>query len=178
MFLREISKKVWCLAFLAYLIGCSEREPVEDLKMDHTGNEVTYWLSSASAYNMSGTVTFKERLDSSTDVVIQLDGTTGSAALFPVHLHMGDVTADDADVAALLLPVPDKNGKSETTLRYLADESPISFKELKDLNACIKIHLSHTGEARNVILAAGNVGSAVSNVSPSGRLSIGLCKSE
>lgn len=171
--------QIACVAFLAFLSGCSESEP-EIISMDpaYSGNEVVYALSSASVYNMSGTVTLKERKDNSTDVIVQLNGTTGTTAQFPVHLHLGDVSLDDANVAALLLPVADKTGRSETNLKQLADESPISFAELRRLNACIKIHASTVGEARNIILAAGNIGSAISGTSPSGRLSIGLCKSE
>lgn len=166
------------LAIVVCIAGCSPAEREDALNPDYTGNELVYALTSASAYNMSGVVTFKERTDHSTDIVIELEGIKGTSAQFPVHLHPGDVTMDDAEIAAMLLPVSDKTGKSETNLRQLLDESPINFSELKKLNACIKIHLSHVGEARNVILAAGNVGSAVSNPDPAGRLSIGLCKSE
>ncbi len=172
-----IGYKIACIALLAGLAGCSPNEQEINIDSKYTGNEAVYALTSASAYNMSGTVTFRERKDNSTDVEIALNGIKGTSALFPVHLHLGDVVTDDAAIAAMLQPVDDKTGKSLTNLRQLADESSINFTNLTELDACIKIHLSFTGEAQNVILAAGNIGSAVSNPSAAGRTSIGVCRS-
>jgi hypothetical protein len=98
--------------------------------------------------------------------------------MFPVHLHFGDIGADKAQVAAQLKPILGKTGKSETVLTMLADESPVTFNDLKTLEACVKIHLAASGENKDIILAAGNIGSAAINQNPGSRLSIGLCKSE
>jgi hypothetical protein len=59
----------------------------------------------------------------------------------------------------------------------LADESTISYKQLIELNACIKIHLSSSGPDKDVVLAAGNIGEAAGDVS-GGRLGVSVCKSE
>ena len=60
----------------------------------------------------------------------------------------------------------------------LANESKVTYKELVDLDACIKIHLSATGPDRDIILAGGNVGSNAALDSSTGRVGISVCKSE
>lgn len=155
------------------ILGCQERENALD---EFTGNQLVYSLQSGSVYDISGTITFKERKDGSTQVYVSLSGTEGNIEL-PVHLHLGDISEADADVAAFMNPVLGSSGKSETHLTKLANEQLISFADIKDLNASIKIHLSETGPGRDIILAAGNIGAALDNAS-SGRYGIGVCKSE
>ncbi len=177
--MKSTISKLSCIIALLYLTGCSKNEPAMEKPSDFTGNEVTYALASGSAYSISGTAIFKERKDGFTTINISLNGIDGGkGAEFPVHLHFGDISKEKANVASLLQPVDGATGKSETILKQLADESSIKFSDLKALNACIKIHLSATGDGANVILSAGNVGSAVTSASTSGRLSIGICKSE
>ncbi len=156
---------------LLMLAACEERELVNT---DFTGNEVVYALEAGSGYAINGTATLKEKTDGSSLVVIQLSGIDGTLE-HPVHLHLGAVGTPDAEVAALLLPIIDNTGKSETVLSALADESPISYAELIQLPACIKIHLASAGPDRDVILAAGNIGTAVS-VTSNGRTFIAVCR--
>jgi len=144
---------------------------------DFTGNEVTYDLPSASQFNVSGIVTFKEKKDGSTLVVVQLNGTSGESKL-PVHLHLGDISTPGADVAALLNPVNAKEGSSETILKQLANETEVSYPDLIKLSACIKIHLSDTGPERDIILAGGNIGASITKSIANGRTGIASCKSE
>ena len=153
-------------------------DPAIQKESDLTGREITYALESGSEFNVSGTAVLKERKDLSTEIVITLNKGFDENAQFPVHLHLGDVTTDKADIAASLQPVDAKNGVSETLLTMLADESKVTFDEIKQMNACIKIHLSATGPEKDVVLAAGNIGLAVSKNPTGGRLEIGLCKSE
>lgn len=141
-----------------------------------TGNSVTYALQAASDWNVSGTVIFNERKDGSSLIEIKLSG-LNSESQHPVHLHLGDVTTDDAAIAALLQPLDGKTGESRTMLTRLADETEVRYNDLKNLEACIKIHLAAFGEGQNVVLAAGNIGSAQSKDNPGGRQSIGICRS-
>lgn len=156
-----------------FLLGCQENENLND---DYTGNEVVYALQQASAYSVDGTVTFKERTDGTTAVIVTLSGTEGNSE-HPVHLHLGNITEPGADVAALLNPVLGKSGISETKLSRLSDETPVTYKELIDLNACVKIHLAASGPDRDIILAGGNVGIAAETDVSTGRSGIGICKS-
>lgn len=165
-------KKLAALVLGLAILGCQESEqPVGEF----TGNEVTYALQAGSVYSISGVATIKERKDGSAHVVINLTGTEGTAQL-PVHVHLGNISEADADVAALLNPINAANGKSETIVKQLADETPVTYAELVDINACIKIHLAETGPERDIILAAGNIGKAALDAA-SGRASIGVCKS-
>lgn len=156
---------------LLLLVACEEKVIQEEV---FTGNEVVYNLQAGSAYAISGLLTLKEKTDGSTLVSIVLDGTEGDVQ-HPVHLHMGDLGQADADVAALLTPVEGKTGRSETILNQLADESAITYDELVQLSASIKIHLAEAGPGRDVILAGANIGAALSSNS-NARLGIAVCK--
>ena len=159
------------------LVACNQNEPEFVKDTDLTGNEVTYPLASASDFNISGTATLKERTDNSTEIIISLLMPKANVQS-PVHLHYGDVGTDKADIAAVLEPVNGNTGKSKTILKQLANESLVSFGELKTLNGCLKIHLAASGEGRDIILSAGNIGNSVKNEISSGRSLIGTCKSE
>lgn len=154
-------------------VSCQENENTSDF----TGNETTYSLQSASQYNVSGIVTIKERRDGTSTVLVNLQGTSGDTKL-PVHLHLGDIATPAADVAALLSPVSAKTGISETSFSQLADESTILYRDLINLEACIKVHLSDVGPERDIILAGGNIGQSVAKAAASGRIGVGVCKSE
>lgn len=158
---------------LIFFIGCQENEAVKD---DFTGNEVVYSLQSGSIYPISGTATFKEKKDGNTIINIELTGTEGNIE-HPVHLHLGEISSPGAEVAALLNPVKGSTGKSETTFTMLADETPLKYSQLIELNACIKIHLAASGPDRDIILAGGNIGSADGARMAAGN-EIGTCKSE
>jgi len=169
-----MKRLIFALGIGMLAMACQENE---NISVDTTGNEMVYPLQQASDYAVSGTVTFREKCDGATLVVVSLTGTEGDIE-HPVHLHLGDLTASGTDVAALLNPVFGNTGKSETSLRQLADESVVSYRQLIELNACIKVHLSASGPEREIILAGGNVGSAISSDVSGGRSGIGVCKSE
>jgi hypothetical protein len=154
--------------------GCQENESTKK-DSDLTGNQSVYVLQSGSQYAVSGTVVFKEKKDGTALINIELTGTDGDK-LLPVHLHMGNTGVEGAAVAALLKPVDAATGKSETLLSKLSDESNITYQQLIDLEACVKVHLSSSGPEQSIVLAAGNIGkSAADN---SGRIGIANCKSE
>lgn len=166
-----------CLILVSAL-SCSQNDPIIEKESDFTGREITYTLESASEFDVSGTAVLKERIDLSTDIVITLNKTFQDNAQFPVHLHLGDISTDNADIAASLQPVSANNGISETFLTILADESKVTFDDIKEMDACIKIHLSASGPEKDIVLAAGNIGQAFARNPAGGRLKIGLCKSE
>ncbi len=168
-----MNKVASALSLALFLVGCQKNEAVSEF----TGNETNYALTQASNYAISGTVTLKERKDGSTTVAVELEGTQGEAK-FPVHLHLGDVSTPKADIAAILNPVVAAQGKSETVLTKLADESSVNYQQLISLKACIKIHLSDTGAEKDIILAGGNIGKSATSASSTGRVGFAECKSE
>lgn len=165
-------KKIIAGVVLVLFFGCQDNEV--RVSTDFTGNEIVYALQAGSAYPISGTATFKEKKDGSTVVVVNISGTEGDTQ-HPVHLHLGNIGSPDAEVAALLTSVSGNTGKSETTLTMLADETSVTYDQLISLGACIKVHLAESGPDRDIILAAGNIGSSVSAKS-SGEIAV--CKSE
>lgn len=107
--------------------------------------------------------------------MLNLTGTEGQNK-YPVHLHLGNLSTPGADVALLLNPLSAETGLSETTFDKLADESAINYAGVLQLDACIKVHLGDVGPDRDVILAAGNIGTA--STSMGGRAGVAVCKSE
>ena len=160
------------LVIIIVLASCNENAVTEK---EFTGRETVYALQPGSAYAISGTVTFKEKVDGKALVLIHLTGTEGDIQ-HPVHLHLGDISAPGAEISAVLNPVIGKTGNSETILSKLADESFVTYKDLLDMEACIKIHLAEYGPDRDIILAGGNIGELGKSIS-SGRTEIGVCKS-
>ena len=167
-----MKKLVYVVALVVLFAACQENEVDQS---EFTGNESSYALLAGSTYPISGTATFKEKTDGSTLITISVTGTEGEIQ-HPVHLHLGNIASPDADVSALLNPVLGKTGTSETVINKLADESAVTYKQLIELAACVKIHLAASGPDKNIILAAGNIGKSA-DVSE-GRLKIGVCKSE
>ena len=157
----------------AVVTACQENESIS---VETTGNEMVYPLQQASDYAISGTVSIREKCDGSSIVVVSLSGTEGDIE-HPVHLHLGTISEPGADVAALLNPVLGSTGQSETLLKQLSDETQISYRQLIDLNACIKVHLAASGPERDIVLAGGNIGVASSDTA-GGRAGVGICKSE
>ena len=158
----------------SWLISCNETESVRN---EFTGNETVYALDQGSAYNVSGRCYHKRESGwhsiSRGEFVGNRRGyRTSSASSYGKYFSSG------ADVAALLNPVAGKTGRSETHLTQLADESLISYGELINLNACIKVHLASSGPDRDIILAGGNIGKASTPDVTGGRIGIGVCKSE
>jgi hypothetical protein len=162
-------------AAAAVFVGCQD---TENFSEEFTGNETVYPLAAGSDYAISGTVTLKERKNGSTSVLVQLTGLDGRSQ-HPVHLHLGNLGTPNADIAALLSPIKAPLGRSETIVEQLADETSVRYTDLKALDACIKVHLSDTGEGRDIILVSGNIGAAFAKAATNGRTSnIANCKSE
>ncbi|HEY0742908.1 MAG TPA: hypothetical protein VGD40_15670 [Chryseosolibacter sp.] len=157
------------------IISCKEDEPVNT---EFTGNEVTYALLPGSAHNVSGTVIIKEKIDGYSFIRVQLSGTEGEIE-HPVHLHVGNMETPDAAILALLNPVLGRTGISETEFSQLSDESLVTFQELIHLDASIKVHLAASGPDKDIVLAAGNIGSNIGgHEHHGGRVDIAVCKSE
>lgn len=163
-------KYVWMLALIGGIAACQKSELVSDF----TGNQAVYTLAAGSAYNVNGTVTFKERKNGTTTVLIELSGTEGDSK-FPVHLHLGNISTPDAEIALLLSPVTASTGKSETVVTALANETQVTYKELLAMAACVKIHLAQSGPNYSVILAAGNIGANGTTLA-NGRAGIAVCQ--
>lgn len=169
-------KTVFPLLFIVViLLSCEEKDPANK---EFTGNETTYALLPGSSYNVSGSVIIKEKVDGYSLITITLTGTEGEIE-HPVHMHVGNIQTPGAAILALLNPVIGKTGISETHFSQLSDESIVTYAELIHLDASIKVHLAASGPDKDIILAAGNIGSNVAgHEHHGGRVDIAVCKSE
>lgn len=163
------------LLIVVLAFSCSEPEPANK---EFTGSEMVHALLPGSSYNVSGSVTIKEKVDGSSLIIIQLTGTKGNVE-HPVHLHVGNIETPDAAILALLNPVLGRTGISETDFDQLSDETIITYQELIHLDASIKVHLSASGPDKDIVLAAGNIGSnSTGHEHHGGRVDVTVCKSE
>lgn len=134
----RIRRLVWILAAGVCVIGCQGNESVES---EFTGREMVYPLVQGSEYDVQGTVKFKERKDGTSIVAVALTGTEGIAE-HPVHLQPGNISKTGTDLAAQLNPVTGSSGQSETMLVRLSDESPVTYNELVNMDACMQERVS------------------------------------
>ncbi|HNP18607.1 MAG TPA: hypothetical protein PKL31_09255 [Fulvivirga sp.] len=147
-------KKLSLIILLFCLLGCDTDEEVSV----YTGNEQQYALSQASNFPVNGFVVFRERRDNLTEIKISLTGTEGDIN-HPAHLHYGNISNPDADMALLLTPVNGNTGESISLANALNDETPMTYDDFINFDGHIKIH-QDDGPNKNVILALGNIGSA------------------
>jgi hypothetical protein len=153
---NKIIMKISPLLILIFTIFVAcESETRFDAENIYTGNARVYPLYAGSEFPFDGKVTFRERIDGLAEIDIQIKNTQGPR-FFPVHLHFNsfDITSD---LAAWLEPLSAATGSSKTLLKHLADESPITYKDLIVFDGHIKIHLE-SGPMRDVILSFGNIG--------------------
>lgn len=124
---------------------------------DLTGNQVVYNLYSASDFDISGFVTFKEKLDGSMAVEVRLSNTNGEI-FHPVHLHAGGVD-EDGPLISVLNPVLGKTGESNSELAYLMinESQPFTYEDLLKLDGSLRIHLDG-GPGQDIVIAAANLG--------------------
>ena len=136
------------------MFGCSEKDTPES---DYTGRSISYDLYSGNTAGVPGVVEFKERTDKSIDIIITLDDLDGKGML-PAHLHFGDLSEADNPQAALLNSYDVEKGSSITNIKQLADDTTFPFERVENFDGCVKVHLGHSGDDYNVIVAAGNIG--------------------
>lgn len=168
---------LYSLLFITSLafVSCSDDDQAEnDL---FTGREVTYNLLQGSDFPVYGTVTFKERKDLSLQAEIKLEGTEGDAA-HPAHMHYGDISNPDAEMALPLNDLSAETGESITIITKLMDETSFGYDDLLVFDGSVKVHLSATGDGKNVVLAGGNIGKGAKVSGANGRVKIAVCKSE
>ncbi|MEO1099896.1 MAG: hypothetical protein AAFX57_19420 [Bacteroidota bacterium] len=163
---------LFTFVLIGLLEACSENS--ETVIEEFTGNEFVYDLAQSSDFPTSGTVAFQERTDGDVQVVVSLEGTEGDI-FHPVHLHFGDLSTPDADIAFLLNDLKGSEGESSTTVSLLSDETKFSFQTLGQFNGSVKVHLGAAGSDADVILAAGNIGANRNSIG--GRQKVAICKS-
>lgn len=153
----KIILSLFVIGLLAFT-SCEQKSSYDVAPDDFTGNEIVYNLFSTSEFNISGFVAFKERIDGSLSVEVELLNTSGTI-YHPVHIHAGSVT-DDGQLLSVLNPILGKEGSSKTNLRSLMvnENTPFTMEALQNFNGSIRIHLDG-GPGQDILLAAANIGS-------------------
>lgn len=124
-----------------------------------TGESTVYPLVSVDeTTDVNGTVTFHERLNGNTLVVIDVENTI-AGSVHPAHIHEG-VVGSNGTIAISLNPVDGDTGMSMTDVATF-DEGfnggeAISYSELLAYNGYVNVHLSPDELA--TVVASGNIG--------------------
>lgn len=139
---------------LLFIVSCQNES-----ESKYTNNELAYFLFPGSDFDYTGIATFKELLNGELELTIQLDGAKGTEAYyFPAHLHFGSYDVAGAPMAFHLQPIDSRTLTSTTLIGQLSDGRKLSFPDLEDLDAHIKVHLADSGPDYAVILVLGNIG--------------------
>jgi hypothetical protein len=135
-------------------LACEEEEgPMMPDLPEPTGSSMSYDLMSVSDPAISGTATLTELEDGSTQLIIDLNGT--SSGTHPAHIHM-NTAAEGGDIAISLTAVDGSTGMSETIIETLDNGTAISYDQLLDYNGYINVHLSSSDLA--TLIAQGDIG--------------------
>lgn len=130
-----------------FLMSCGDDDGGADIPMP-TGDEMTFDLAEADVAGISGTATFAEYDDGSTQIVLDLNGTEDGGS-HPAHIHSG-IALDGGDVAISLTSVDGSTGMSET---FITD---VSYEDLINYDGYINVHLS--SDDIETIVAQGDIG--------------------
>ncbi len=144
------------LALCLLFWSCQDQEPAAEF----TGRSLSYTMVKGSYFDQSteGTVMVKEKIDGSVQIELLMQGTMEGAS-HPVHLHRGSLLEDET-VAMYLSPLQDignQQSRSITSVVTLEGQN-LTFNDFQQLDASIKVHFQETGELKNVILGATNIG--------------------
>jgi len=118
-----------------------------------TTNTVSYPLSEVDVSDISGTITFTERVNGEALAEISLVGSP-EGGLHPAHIHSGSVATAPGAIAFTFNPVISKISK--TNVAKLDDGSPFGYDDVLSVNGYVNVHLSATN--LGIILAQGNIG--------------------
>ena len=118
-----------------------------------TTNTVSYPLSEVDVSDISGTITFTERVNGEALAEISLVGSP-EGGVHPAHIHSGSVATAPGAIAFTFNPVISKISK--TNVAKLDDGSPFGYDDVLSVNGYVNVHLSVTN--LGIILAQGNIG--------------------
>lgn len=121
-----------------------------------TGQTKSYTLNATGGSGISGNVQFAERVNSTTLVTVNLDGTTAGAS-YPAHIHENDVATTGAIIAGIN-PIDGTTGVSKTQISQLVGGAAVTYSQFLTIDAYVNIHL-----ADNTVIAQANIGANEGN---------------
>ncbi len=120
-----------------------------------TGESTAYDLNGIADEAVSGTVTFYERENEETLIVISLTGTS-EAGDHPAHIHQNDA-ATGGGIVIGLNNVNGGTGMSRTNVTAFNNGTAVTYSELIVYNGYVNVHSSAAELA--TLVAQGNIGS-------------------
>lgn len=118
-----------------------------------TTNTFSYPLNEVDVSDISGTITFTERVNGEALAEISLVGSP-EGGVHPAHIHSGSVATAPGAIAFTFNPVVSRISK--TNVAKLDDGSPFGYDDVLSVNGYVNVHLSTTN--LGIILAQGNIG--------------------
>ncbi len=121
---------------------------------DLTGESKQYMLGTRDVEGISGTATFRERVNGEALAILNLTGTP-DGGMHPAHIHM-NTAAEGGDIAFTFNPVNGTTGMSATNVAMLDDGSTLGYNDILGIDGYINVHLSADDLA--TIVAQGDIG--------------------
>jgi len=118
-----------------------------------TTNTFSYPLTEVDVSDISGNITFTERVNGEALAEISLIGSP-EGGVHPAHIHSGSVATAPGAITFTFNPVVSRISK--TNVAQLDNGTPFGFDDVFTVNGYVNVHLSATN--LGVILAQGNIG--------------------
>ncbi|WP_323832064.1 CHRD domain-containing protein [Algoriphagus sp. D3-2-R+10] len=119
-----------------------------------TGVEKVYELGEKDVDGISGTATFKERMNGEALAILELMNTPEDG-MHPAHIH-SNTALQGGGIVVTFKPVNGATGMSKTNVSMLDDETMIGYDDILDFDGYINVHLSMENLA--TIVAQGDIG--------------------
>ncbi|MDN3687352.1 CHRD domain-containing protein [Cyclobacterium jeungdonense] len=119
-----------------------------------TENFKEYSLNELAVPGISGSITFKERMNGFTLATIQLENTP-EGGTHPAHIHANSA-AEGGGIIVSFTPVDGTTGMSQTTIRALNNGQPLMYDQILELDGYVNVHLSMN--QLGTIVAQGDIG--------------------
>ncbi|RAI91414.1 CHRD domain-containing protein [Algoriphagus yeomjeoni] len=119
-----------------------------------TGVEKVYDLGEKAVDGISGTATFKERMNGEALAILELMNTPEDE-MHPAHIH-ANTALQGGGILFTFNPVNGATGMSQTNFAMLDDETMVGYDDLMDFNGYINVHLS--ADALSTLVAQGDIG--------------------
>ena len=142
---------LYLLVLSIVLVGCSKDS--NDPEAPEIPSSKTFQLNSAAKPGVSGKVTFKKIDATTTEITLQLNGSSTDVHLG--HIHFKDVLSG-GDIAITLEPIDCNCENSVTLVKTLDNGTPISYEQLLNFDGYVDILQSES--EMDVIIAIGNIG--------------------
>ncbi len=148
-------KKFYFLLFVALIAASCDNDDdsLDVIPGESTGNTTTYDLSAVADSDVSGTVTFSEKTDGSTDISILLS--TPTEGSHPAHIHL-NTAAEGGEIAIDLEAVDGPTRRSLTNVTQTNAGTAVSYDDLIDFDGYINVHAS--ADDLGTLLAQGDIG--------------------